>query len=42
MPIALFPILEQEEPMWRWCLWYVINPEGSDFHVSMAAMTKYA
>jgi hypothetical protein len=42
MPITLFPICEQEEPMWRQRLQDVIDPEGPHFHASMAAMTKYA
>jgi hypothetical protein len=42
MPIALFPIREQEEPMWRQHLQDVTDPEGPHFHGGMAAMTKYA
>jgi hypothetical protein len=41
MPIVLFPIHEQEEPMWRQRLQDVTNPEGPHFHTGMAAMTKY-
>jgi hypothetical protein len=41
MPIALFLIREQEEPMWRQCLQDMTDPEGPHFHVGMAAMTKY-
>jgi hypothetical protein len=41
MPIALFPIHEQEEPMWRQRLQDVTDPEGPNFHAGMAAMTKY-
>jgi hypothetical protein len=41
MPIALFPICEQEEPMWRQHLQDVTNSEGPHFHGGMAAMTKY-
>jgi hypothetical protein len=41
MPIALFLIREQEEPMWRQCLQDVTDPEGPHFHAGMAAMTKY-
>jgi hypothetical protein len=41
MPIALFPICEQEEPMWRQCLQDVTDPEGPHLHSGMAAMTKY-
>jgi hypothetical protein len=42
MPIALFMIREQEEPMWRQCLQDVTNPESPHLHADMAAMTKYA
>jgi hypothetical protein len=42
MPIALFPICEQEEPMWRQQLQDMTDPEGPHFHVGMAVMTKYA
>jgi hypothetical protein len=41
MSIALFPIHEQEEPMWRQRLWDVTDPEGPHFHVGMPAMTEY-
>jgi hypothetical protein len=41
MPIALFPIREQEEPMWRQRLQDVTDPEGPHFHAGMAVMTKY-
>jgi hypothetical protein len=42
MPITLFLIREQEEPMWRQHLQDVTDPEGPHFHAGMAAMTKYA
>jgi hypothetical protein len=42
MSIVLFPIHEQEEPMWRQCLQDVSDPEDPHFHASMATMTKYA
>jgi hypothetical protein len=42
MPITLFLICEQEEPMWRQHLQDVTDPEGPHFHTGMAAMTKYA
>jgi hypothetical protein len=42
MSIALFPIHEQEEPMWRQRHQDVTDPEGPQFHAGMAAMTKYA
>jgi hypothetical protein len=41
MPIALFLIHEQEEPMWRQHLLDVTDQEGPHFHGGMAAMTKY-
>jgi hypothetical protein len=41
MPIALFLIHEQEEPMWRHHLQDVIDLEGPHFHVGMVAMTVY-
>jgi hypothetical protein len=42
MPITLFLICEQEEPMWRQHLQDVTDPEGPHFHTGMAVMTKYA
>jgi hypothetical protein len=42
MPIVLFLIREQEEPMWRQRLLDVTDPEGPHFHTGMAVMTKYA
>jgi hypothetical protein len=42
MPITLFLIREQEEPMWRQHLQDVTDPEGPHFDAGMAAMTKYA
>jgi hypothetical protein len=41
MPIALFLIRNQEDPMWRQCLEAVSNPEGPHFHVGMAALAGY-
>jgi hypothetical protein len=41
MPIALFPIRNQEDPMWKQRLEAVFNPEGPHFHVSMAALAGY-
>jgi hypothetical protein len=41
MPIALFLIREQEEPMWRQHLQDVTDPKSPHFHAGMAAMTKY-
>jgi hypothetical protein len=42
MPIALFPIHNQEDHMWKQCLEAVSNPEGPHFHVGMAALAEYA
>jgi hypothetical protein len=42
MPIMLFLIREQEEPMWRQHLQGVTNQEGPHFHAGMATMMKYA
>jgi hypothetical protein len=42
MPIVLFPIHEQEEPMWRQCLQDMTDPQGPHFHAGIAARTKYA
>jgi hypothetical protein len=41
MPIVLFLIREQEEPMWRQRLQNVTDPEGPHSHAGMAAMMKY-
>jgi hypothetical protein len=41
MPIALFLIREQEEPMWRQRFQDMTDPEGLHFHVVMTALTKY-
>ncbi len=42
MPIALFPICNQEDPVWKQCLEAVSNPEGPHFHAGMAALAGYA
>jgi hypothetical protein len=42
MPIALFPIRNQEDHVWKQCLEAVSNPEGPHFHVDMAALAGYA
>jgi hypothetical protein len=42
MPIALFPIRNQEDPVWKQRLEAVSNPEGSHFHAGMAALAGYA
>jgi hypothetical protein len=42
MPIALFPIHNQEDPMWKQRLEAVSNPEGPHFDAGMAALVGYA
>jgi hypothetical protein len=42
MPIALFPIRNQEDPMWKQRLEAVSNPEGPHFHAGIAALVGYA
>jgi hypothetical protein len=42
MPIALFLIHNQEDPMWKQCLEAVSNPEGPHFHAGMTALAGYA
>jgi hypothetical protein len=42
MPIALFPIRNQEDHVWKQHLEAVSNPEGPPFHVGMAALVGYA
>jgi hypothetical protein len=42
MPITLFLIRNQEDPMWKQCLEAVSNPEGPHFHAGMAAFARYA
>jgi hypothetical protein len=42
MPIALFPIHNQEDHVWKQRLEVVFNPEGPHFHVGMAALAGYA
>jgi hypothetical protein len=41
MPIALFPIRNQEDPVWKQHLEAVSNPEGPHFHAGMAALAGY-
>jgi hypothetical protein len=41
MPIALFPIRNQEDPVWKQCLEAVSNPEGPHFHAGMTALAGY-
>jgi hypothetical protein len=38
MPIALFPIRNQEDPMWKQRLEAASNHEGPHFHIGMAAL----
>jgi hypothetical protein len=42
MPIALFPIHNQEDHMSKQRLEVMSNPEGPHFHVGMAALARYA
>jgi hypothetical protein len=42
MPIVLFLIRNQEDPVWKQRLEAVSNPEGSHFHASMATLVEYA
>jgi hypothetical protein len=42
MPIALFLIRNQEDPVWKQHLEAVSDPEGPHFHVGMAALAGYA
>jgi hypothetical protein len=42
MPITLFPIRNQEDPVWKQRLEAVSNPEGPHFHTGMAALAGYA
>jgi hypothetical protein len=42
MPIALFPIRNQEDLVWKQCLEVVSNPEGPHFHAGMAALAGYS
>jgi hypothetical protein len=42
MPIVLFPIRNQEYPVWKQRLEAVSNPEGPHFQAGMAALVGYA
>jgi hypothetical protein len=42
MPIVLFPIHNQEDPMSKQRLEVMSNPEGPHFDVGMAALARYA
>jgi hypothetical protein len=41
MTIALFPIRNQEDPVWKQRLKAMSNPEGPHFHAGMAALVGY-
>jgi hypothetical protein len=41
MPIALFLIYNQEDPVWKQRLEAVSNPEGPHFHAGMVALAGY-
>jgi hypothetical protein len=41
MPIALFPIHNQEDPVWKQRLEAVSNPEGPHFYAGMAVLVGY-
>jgi hypothetical protein len=41
MSITLFPIRNQEDPVWKQRLEVVSNPEGPHFHAGMAALAGY-
>jgi hypothetical protein len=42
MPITLFPIRNQEDPVWKQRLEVVSNPEVTDFHAGIAVLAGYA
>jgi hypothetical protein len=42
MPITLFSIRNQEDPVWKQHLEAMSNPEGPHFHAGMAALAGYA
>jgi hypothetical protein len=42
LPIVLFLIRNQEDPVWKQRLEAVSNPEGPHFHTGMAALARYA
>jgi hypothetical protein len=41
MSITLFPICNQEDPMWKQHLEAMSNPKGPHFHAGMAALARY-
>jgi hypothetical protein len=40
MPITLFMIHDQRDPVWKQCLGAVSNPDGPHFHTGMTAMAE--
>jgi hypothetical protein len=42
MPITLFSIRNQEDPVWKQHLEVVSNPTGPHFHAGMAVLAEYA
>jgi hypothetical protein len=42
MPVALFSIRNQEDPVWKQRLEAMSNPEGPHFHTGMAVLAEYA
>jgi hypothetical protein len=40
--IALFPVHNQEDPVWKYRLEAVSNPEDPHFHVDMSVLAGYA
>jgi hypothetical protein len=42
MPIALFLVRYQGDPMWQQHLEAISDPEGRHFHIGMAAIPEYA
>jgi predicted PurR-regulated permease PerM len=42
MPIVLFPVHYQGDPVWQQCLEAISDPEGPHLHGDMAAMAEYA
>jgi hypothetical protein len=42
MPVTLFPIQNQENPVWKQCLEAVFDLEGPHFNTGMAVLAKYA
>jgi hypothetical protein len=42
IPITLFPLRNQEDPMWKQHLEAVSDPEGLNFHVGAVALAEYA